>query len=239
MIFHPVKISPNYTFRFNQNFTEYNIRLKDGTKINGVLFKPDTSSKGLVFFLHGNAGNVTDWETAAHSYLESGYDFFVMDYPGFGKSSAHITNEQQILNAVVTAFDTIATGYHNRKIVITGFSFGTGPAAWLASQRRTIALILLAPYSQFADVVHKHYPLIPGFISKYTLKTYNYVQEVKTPVFIFHGDADYVIPYQSSLRLKKHLKAADELYILSGQEHNGITENKTYLKHLKLILNSL
>jgi uncharacterized protein len=239
LIFHPVKLDSDYSYSFTQSFKEYNIKLSHADSINAVLFKTDTLAKGLIFFLHGNAGNVTDWENAAKSHTDFGYDFFVVDYPGFGKSSGHVTNEQQILNAVKIAFDTIAKEYEDRKIIIIGFSIGTGPAAWLASQRPANALILLAPYYQFTDLVLKNYPFVPRIISKYKFTTYTLIDKLNAPVYIFHGDEDQIIPYQSSLKLSTHFKPVDKLFILKGQEHNGIIDNQVYLKHIKPILKNL
>lgn len=44
-------------------------------------------TKGIVFYLHGNAGNVATWYTNHDFWLQSGYDLFMMDYRGFGKTT--------------------------------------------------------------------------------------------------------------------------------------------------------
>ena len=78
--------------------------------------------------------------------------------------------------------------------------------------------------------------LLPGFILKYQVNTYQYLQHTTAPVAIFHGDQDEIIYYGSSLKLKRCLKPGDTLITLHGQQHNGIDENADYLEGLKGVL---
>ncbi|GAA4921862.1 alpha/beta hydrolase [Mucilaginibacter defluvii] len=235
LIFHEAKLPRDHQFSFKCPFKEYSIKNGNDT-LSGVLFKADTA-KGLIFFLHGNAGNADDWGDITPEHTAENYDMFVLDYPGFGKSSGHISSEAQLLTAVQTAYDTLKNEYRGRRIIIMGFSIGTGPAAWLAAHNKPDKLILLAPYYSFTDLAKHLYPYLPTFISKYQLNTYSYIEKVKFPVIIFHGNADETIYHQSSLRLKQHFKPGDQLIILRGQKHNGIDKNPEYTKRLPALLN--
>ncbi|MBE9585236.1 alpha/beta fold hydrolase [Mucilaginibacter sp. JRF] len=235
LIFHEAKLSHNHKFSFAYPFKEYSIKSGNDT-LSGVLFKAD-SAKGLIFFLHGNAGNADDWGDITPEHTAMGYDMFVLDYPGFGKSTGHISSEADLLQAVQTAYDTLKNAYQGRRIIIMGFSIGTGPAAWLAANNKPDKLVLLAPYYSFIDLAKNLYPFLPSFISKYQLNTYSYIEKVKAPIVIFHGDADGRIYYQSSLKLKQHFKPGDRLIILKGQRHNGIDKNEEYIKRLPATLN--
>ena len=57
IIFHPQKLEKDYVFSFDQPFEELNIQTTDGKLLNALLFKAD-SSKGVIFYLHGNAGSL-------------------------------------------------------------------------------------------------------------------------------------------------------------------------------------
>ncbi|MGC4035843.1 MAG: alpha/beta hydrolase [Chitinophagaceae bacterium] len=57
------------------------------------------------------------------------------------------------------------------------------------------------------------------------------------PIVIFHGDKDEVIYYGSSLKLLKEFKREDTLITLSGQGHNGMTDNTDYKLEIQKILN--
>ena len=43
--------------------------------------------KGVVFFLHGNAGNLASWFVNPEFYRSANFDLFMIDYRGYGKSS--------------------------------------------------------------------------------------------------------------------------------------------------------
>ena len=42
--------------------------------------------KGAVLFFHGNAGNLQGWGKYARHFTDLGYDFYLFDYRGYGKS---------------------------------------------------------------------------------------------------------------------------------------------------------
>ena len=85
--------------------------------------------------------------------------------------------------------------------------------------------------------MHDMYPFVPDFLLKYKFETYNFIQKVKAPVMIFHGNADEIIYYGSSLKLKKYFKAADKLITIPGFGHKGMNKNAIYLSELAKVLN--
>jgi dienelactone hydrolase len=235
MIFPGTKIPAGYGFDFQIPFHEYAIKTSDGNMVSACLFTA-SKSKGLIFYIHGNGGSLKNWGSVAKYYTDLGYDLFMMDYPGYGKSTGHLTSLQQLFDAISTAYTFIKPNYPEDHIVILGYSIGTGPAAWLASQNHPQKLILLAPYYSLNDLVAKTYSYLPGLILKYHINTYQYIQHTTAPIIIFHGDADEMIYYGSSLKLKQYLKPGDTLITLHNQPHNGIDENIDYLNNLKNLL---
>jgi pimeloyl-ACP methyl ester carboxylesterase len=127
--------------------------------------------------------------------------------------------------------------YDEDKIIVLGYSIGTGPAAKLASTNNPKMLILQSPYYSLTDVVKHTVPIVPPFLLKYKLETYQYLKDCKMPVVLIHGDQDEVIPYSQSLKLKPLLKKSDVLITLAGQPHNGMTFNPDYAKEIQKILN--
>jgi pimeloyl-ACP methyl ester carboxylesterase len=235
IIFPGSKLPAGYRFDFKTSYHEYAIKTADGNILSACLFTA-TKSKGLIFYLHGNGGDLRLWSDVAKYYTLLDYDVFIVDYPGYGKSTGHLTSMQQLFDAVNTAYAFVKTSYPENHIIILGYSIGTGPAAWLASQNNPQKLILLAPYYSLTDFVRQYYRYLPGILLKYRINTYQYIQQVKCPVILFHGDKDEVIYYGSSLKLKQYFKPGDTLITLHGQLHSGIDENEDYLNNLKSIL---
>ncbi|MEI6947177.1 alpha/beta fold hydrolase [Paraflavisolibacter sp. H34] len=235
LIFFPDKLSKDYRFRFNRPFEELFIQGPGGKLLNGVLFTIH-SSKGLVFYLHGNAGSLDSWGEVAGTYTDLGYDVFLLDYPGYGKSEGVLRSQDQLFGAVQAAYDALKKRYSEQRIVVLGYSIGSAPAAHLAAANHPRLLILQAPFYSLTDMARRHYPLVPPFILRYRLETYKYLQDCPMPVVLFHGDRDEVVNYQSSVRLRRLLQPADTLVTLHGQGHNGMTENPQYQSALARIL---
>jgi alpha-beta hydrolase superfamily lysophospholipase len=235
LIFLPEKLSKDHRFQFDQTFEEKNIRTSDGTTLSGLLFKAD-SSKGLIFYLHGNGGSLRLWGDVAKTYTDLNYDIFLLDYRGYGKSEGVISGQDQLYGDVQTAYDEMKKDYAEDKIIVLGYSIGTGPASKIASANEPRLLILQAPYYSLTDVVSRTYAIIPTFLLRYKLETNKNLRDCKIPVVIFHGDVDEVIYYGSSLKLKDEFKTGDKLITLRGQGHNQMTYNEDYRRGLREIL---
>jgi alpha-beta hydrolase superfamily lysophospholipase len=231
MIFFPEKLDKDYEFTFRQNFTEMDFKMDDNVMLHGILFKAD-SSKGLVFYLHGNAGSLKSWGEIAKTYTSLNYDLFMLDYRGYGKSGGKISSENQFYSDIQTVYDNLKIGYNENNIVVLGYSIGTGPAAKLASTNHPKLLILQAPYFNLTDLMKHYFPIIPAFALKYKFETNKFIQKCIMPVVIFHGDQDEVVYFKSSLKLKELMKKTDRLIVLKGQGHNGMSENRDYLNEI-------
>lgn len=236
-MFRPIKLETTYHFSFKNSFQEFYFPVDKNVHINGLLF-PAQKSKGLIFYLHGNGGSIDNWGNTAEIYLNNNYDFFVLDYRGFGKSEGEISNEKQLYKDIQIVYDSLKHFYSEENIIIVGFSIGTGPAAKLAANNHPKWLILNAPYYNLRSLARQYIKFIPILFLKFKLETNVFIQQVKCPITIFHGDKDEVIHVDATLKLKKLLKKEDQVFILHGQKHNGINENGIYLNEMKKILNT-
>ena len=236
LIFFPEKLNQAYQFSFDNSFEEREIKSEDGISLNGLLFKADTS-KGLIFYLHGNAGALNSWGWVAKTYTDLNYDVFILDYRGYGKSGGFISGEEQFFQDIQTAYNELKKEYKEEEIIVIGYSIGTGMATKIAATNNPKSLILQAPYYSLKDMMRHTFPIIPTFILKYKFETYKYIKECTMPVTIFHGNQDKIIYYKSSLKLKELFKKQDSLITLVGHEHNGITDNLDYKAAIKRILN--
>jgi len=162
LIFFPQKLQKNHAFGFAQPFEEVTILTQDEKNLHGLLFKAD-KSKGLIFYLHGNAGSLDGWGEVAETYTRLKYDIFLLDYRGYGKSEGRIESEARLFQDVQLAYNEMLKRYNENSIVVLGYSIGTGPATKLAGTNNPKLLILQAPYYSLTDVVKRTIPFIPGF----------------------------------------------------------------------------
>ena len=235
LIFFPENLDKDFKFSFDQKFEEINFTTQDNQLLNGILFRSD-SSKGLIFYLHGNAGSLNSWGEVAKTYTDLNYDVFMLDYRGYGKSEGKINSQDQLFQDMQTVYDELKTKYDESKIIVLGYSIGTGLAAKIASANRPKLLILQAPYFSLTDMMKHTYPIIPTFLLKYKFETNKLIKDCKMPIIIFHGNKDEVIYYNSSIKLQEIIKQTDTLITLNGQGHNGMTDNPEYITNIKRIL---
>ena len=131
LIFPGTKLPDEFKFDFGpQRFKEIRIEVP-GASLDALQFT-QPNPRGLVFFIHGNAGNLSTWTTGLDFYRRINYDLFMFDYRGYGKSSGHIESEAQLHADVRAAWDAIAPRYRDKPIVVYGRSLGTGLATKLA-----------------------------------------------------------------------------------------------------------
>lgn len=234
LIFFPHKLDKSHTFEFESKFEELNFKTNDGQILNGLLFKAN-ESKGLIFYLHGNAGALNTWGNVANTYTALNYDVFILDYRSFGKSEGSIISQDQLFSDNQLVYDALKTKYKEENIIILGYSIGSGLAAKLASTNQPSQLILQAPYFSLTDLMSQNYSWIPTFILKYKFDTNTYLEHCNIPITIFHGTQDQVIDYSASLKLKQsHNKI--NLITLENQTHNNLTNHQDYQNALKILL---
>ena len=235
-IFHPLKINKETKFTYTEKFKEINLKTNEGITINNLYFETENPN-GVVYFLHGNAENLSTWGNVVSIYLELGYNVFITDYRGYGKSEGNITDQTQLFSDAQLGYDFLKKEFKEDQIIIVGYSIGTGIASYLASTNNPQKLILQAPYFNLKTEMKSRFPFLPTSILKYPFENNLYLSKVKSPIFIFHGDKDYVITHENSIKLQSVLKEKDSVIILKNQDHVGINDNAEYQKNLLKILN--
>lgn len=236
LLFNTVKLDSNHVFEFSDSFEEHEIIMRDSIKLHGVLFKAK-ETKGLILWLPGGRGMIDSIGINAHFYTDLNYDLFLLNYRGFGKSEGTISSENQFNQDMQSVYDYFKATYGENKIIIFGYSLGTGPASALSANNNPKLLILKAPYFNMFELSEKVFPFIPvSLLQKYKFPIAENLQKTNCKVVIFHGDSDKKISIDVSYRLKASLKPSDTLFVLKGQGHNDFIKNPEYLQKLSSII---
>lgn len=243
--FHSTKLAEDYTFDIKEDFEEINFNTKDDITLNSLLFKAD-NPKGLVIYFHGTGSDISHFVSFAEIYTKQGYDYFMLDYRGYGKSEGSFINENQIYKDNQMVYDQLKKSYAEENIIIIGYSMGTVMASQLASANNPKRLILQAPFYNWNDAVQQGVnrgenfnlgQILPlSLLNKYDFSNYEFIKNCTMPVTIFHGTSDEVINHSSSLKLKEHFKSEDRLIIDEGEDHESIVSSDLYKTELKRIL---
>lgn len=225
LLFHPEALPQTHRFTFGPEVQEAWIDVP-GARLHALHLQLP-QPKGIVFFLHGNAGHLQGWFGAAALYRQAGYDVFMPDYRGYGKSSGHIQSEAQLHADVAAAWAVVAPRYAGLRRVLVGQSVGTGLAAKLALQVQPELTLLVSPYFSMQALASEKFPWVPGGLLRYPLRTDLALPTWSGPVLMLHGDRDTLIPPEHSARLQGLAPRAQRV-LLPGAGHNDIDSHPGY-----------
>ncbi len=237
-LFHPKILPRDYKYQFNVPFEEVDIAFSKTDTINMVKFFPkDSVRKGIVLYYHGNKENINRYAKFADNFTKHGYEVWMEDYPGYGKSTGERT-EKKLYEQAKVIYELAVSKYKSDSIIIFGKSLGTGIAAYAASQEKCKRLILETPYYSIPALFGSYAPIYPTTrMSKYKIPTNEYLQEVNVPVTIFHGTDDWVISYGNASKLKTVLKPTDEFVTIENGTHHNLNDFPLFRQKLDSLLN--
>ena len=235
-LFHPQKLPAGYTFQFDIPFRELNYPATKEKNISIVQFTvPDSLCKGVVLYFHGNRKNINRYAPFATNFTRQQYEVWMIDYPGYGKSTGK-RSEQVLYDDALILYKMAIKKCAADSIIIYGKSIGTGIAAQLASVRDCKRVILETPYYSI-DALARHYffmyPVMP--MTKYNFPTYQNFEYIKAPISIFHGTRDEIIPYNQSTRLLMKNSGAELITIDKGR-HNNLNDFPLFHQKLDSLL---
>ena len=223
LIFRPVKTDPAKAYHFDIPFRELNIPVHANKNLSLVQFTvPDSLRRGIVLYFHGNRGNILRYAPQAPAFTRQGYEVWMMDYPGYGKSTGE-RSEKILYEDALLLYKMANAAVPVEQIILYGKSLGTGIAAQLASIRSCKRLILETPYYDMPAVFRRYLPIYPlNWMLRYEFPTGNRMEFIRAPVSIFHGTHDGVVAYRNAKRLARRFKPGDELISIAGGSHNDL-----------------
>jgi pimeloyl-ACP methyl ester carboxylesterase len=241
-IFNFQPLAEGQAFNFETPHDHIYLKPDSESSLHGIYVKAK-EPKGVIYFLHGKGSNLSwsKWNKVSKQLTAYGYDVFMIDYRGFGKSEGPLS-EAGLLSDIQTGYDFLKTKYPESQITVYGKSLGTSFATYAASKNNPKRLILEAPFYNLVDVAGSTLPFIPKFmiatVLKYPLKTNEWITEVSCPVYFFHGTKDEIIPHDSSIRLHEIAKTVteSEIIILEDIDHDTINLQPSYSEKMELIL---
>ena len=234
--FRPEILPKQFGFNYPFDFEEHDFDMEDGGRVNSVLFKVP-NSRGLIYYFKGNSRSIKGWGKFAKDFVSNGYDFFIMDYRGFGKSRGK-RSERKLYDDSQQIYRWLAKRYSEDQIIIYGRSLGSGIAARIASWNDPAMLILDSPYYSFVANIRRYAFFLPiKFILRYPIRTNLFLKKVHCPIHIIHGTKDRLIPTTHSRKLKADFPDKVELHEIEGARHNNLPSFPEYYELLYDLMN--
>ncbi|MEA2031480.1 MAG: alpha/beta hydrolase [candidate division Zixibacteria bacterium] len=243
MVFFPTRelaITPNEA---GLDYEDLFIEVATGEKINGWLFRTtagdDSKPAPLVFFCHGNGGNISHRFETIEFILSLGADIFIFDYRGYGLSDGS-PSEKNIYADARACFDWLTTEdrYKPEQIVLFGRSLGGTVAIDLAQQVFCRGLIVESSLTSARAMASKMFPFFPvGLLLKYRLNSLDKIGDVNCPVLITHSQEDEIIPFEMGKQLFSAVKSPKRFVALRGGHNERLYfQNNAYRNALVELL---
>lgn len=234
--FRPERLPKWFAYQYSFPFHEVNFDMEDGGTVNALHFRVP-NSKGVVFYIKGNSRSIKGWGKFAKDFVGKGFDFFILDYRGFGKSRGRRT-EEILYSDLQQVYKWLEAEYQEQRIVLYGRSLGSGLAARIASWNHPQMLILDCPYYSFLYHIKRYAFILPVYwILRYHIRTDHFIRKVQCPVAIMHGSRDRLIPYRQSKMLLQLAPDRIRLFPIIGAGHNNLPEFPQYHELLYNLLN--
>ncbi|MDP2795404.1 MAG: alpha/beta hydrolase [Sulfurisoma sp.] len=194
----------------------------DGERLDAWLV-PAPRSRGVVLFLHGNAGNLSHRMDSIVMFHRLGYSVLIFDYRGYGRSTGK-PSEAGLYRDAQTAWDhlTRQRGIPPGRIVIFGESLGGAMAAWLAARERPGALVLSSVLISAPELAADLYPWLPTrWLLRMRYDTRAALAEARCPVLVAHSPNDEIIPFRHGQTLFEAAAEPKVFLPLAGGHNDG------------------
>lgn len=172
----------------------------DGEKVI-VWHVPAKPGHPVVLYFHGNGDYLAGFFGRFRELMSDGTGIVALSFRGYAGSSGK-PSEQGLLQDAAAAYAFTSARYGAERIVVWGFSLGTGAAVAVAAEQPVGKLILEAPYTSIADVAAAAFPIFPvRLFIRDPLHSDARIARVKAPLLIMHGTDDATVPIRFGERL--------------------------------------
>ncbi len=230
LIFQPDKNLYVLPYQQDMRYTDIEIRDEGHPTLHGWYLSTDQNKKGTILFLHGNAQNISTHTQFVYWLPKYGYDLYVIDYRGYGRSGGVVDLGGAIVD-VQRAIAHIAR-HSGGDIIVLGHSLGGALAVPAVSDMNSPpvkALIIASAFSDQRKIVREFlsrnsflklfsWPLSLTIDGSYSpLKWIGKIDAI--PIYILYSDDDGVIPPEHSLALYSAANEPKFVQRLEG-DHN-------------------
>jgi hypothetical protein len=219
---------------YGLRFETVSFQSPDGTELSGWFLPAVGPPRGTIVHCHGNAQNMTAHWLFVKFLPREGYNLFVFDYRGYGRSAGKPTRSGTVEDAraaieyVLGREDVDAS-----RVGILGQSIGGAVAVVVAAEDARIrGAVIDSSFSSYRDeAAHalRQNPLtwllawpLSRCLIRSGLDPVDHVADISPrPVLFIHGTADRVVPADMSRELMERAGEPKELWLVEDARHTG------------------
>lgn len=202
---------------------------RDGIRLHAWFIKPRTQPIGSIYFLHGNAENISTHIGSVLWMIEAGYQVFIIDYRGYGLSEG-VANVPEVFEDVRTGANWLLEKDPVRPLVILGQSLGASLSITSLHNYPEIAqqldgLVSEAAFSRYSTIGREvaagnwltwvvQYPV--AWLLRRSYDPMNAISKLQLPVLLLHSTDDRVIGVQHARDLYAQANEPKHLHETTG-----------------------
>ena len=220
----------------NMAVTDVEWKSRDGLRLSGEYVHAPKTPRGTLVIAHGLGDSRLPWRKRVIPWLQEGWDVFLFDQRGHGRSGGSGTMGCREAGDMADALNRLESLKLLRApLVVLGHSLGGVSALRLAAlDPRVKGLILASTYLNVQDI-SEHFlhgftgyewarRFTPGLFDRMIRKTgckidqfdpRTIADKVKVPTLLIHGKADVAVPVEMGKQLARALSEAplDRLFL--------------------------
>jgi alpha-beta hydrolase superfamily lysophospholipase len=210
------------------------VETADDLRLHGWRLFSEDEAKGTLLFFHGNAENISTHFANVYWLVEHGYDVYLFDYRGYGRSQGEAELDPIIDDMELLIGHVIDDLPGDQQLIVMGQSLGASLSIYSVAHSRhrdrIAALVSVAAFSDYHDIAQDAlsgswlFWLFQWPLSKTISNAYSPVESVDrvapVPIFIMHSDEDEIIDYYHAEVLYEAAQQPKQLITLEGG-HNA------------------
>jgi hypothetical protein len=226
LFYYPTKSAPDLPTKFGIAYEDVAFESEDKTKLHGWFLKPKNGSriKGTVVFHHGNAGSMGYHLPFVVWMVRDGYQVFMYDYRGYGKSGGTIKRKGLVedtraaINYVKARKDV-----NGKKIISYGHSLGGAKSLAGLGEKMipgVCGVISFAGFASYEDMARRFAGPTGADLVTDDHSPRDVVEKISpVPLLIVHGQKDRTVPSQQGEVLFKKAKEPKTIFRIPEGGH--------------------
>lgn len=197
----------------------------DGTPLHGWFIPAKgTKAKGTVVFSHGNAGSVGHHLGFVAWLAEAGYNVFMFDYRGFGKSGGTV-ERRGMVNDVKAAFSYACrrSDVDSRRLISYGHSLGGAKSVTALGEtpvKGLRAIVIDGAFASYQAMARVIGGQLGESLVTDELAPKDFVKKLSpVPLLVVHGTRDEIVPVSQGRQLYETAAQPKTLFEVKAGRH--------------------